>query len=288
MLKYYYYYTIGLLQNAKYFANISRIDEIIARCSRIVNTQINKNEKKCLTVKEIKLIAFDMDGTLTQHKTHIEKGNRELLDKLSENYKLLMVGAGQCRRIFEQMEHYPIDIIGNYGMQYCRYNAGKDDLDVIYDERMPCDRESVDKRITMLRQKFGYTDYVGDNVEYHISGCVTFPLLGTKAAIADKLSFDPDRKKRRAIYESVKECFSDYTVFVGGSSSFDFAPYPYNKYYALDKYCRDNGLSHENIVYVGDDYGLGGNDEAVYKSDIEFICVDDYRRLREALSGIMK
>ena len=28
-----------------------------------------------------------------------------------------------------------------------------------------------------------------------------------------------------------------------------------------------------------DDYGPGGNDEAVYHSDIPFLCVDDYRNL---------
>jgi len=64
---------------------------------------------------------------------------------------------------------------------------------------------------------------------------------------------------------------------VGGSSSFDMAPKPYNKYYALDLYCKENGLEHKNLVYVGDDYGLGGNDESVYQSDFPFICVDDYR-----------
>lgn len=94
------------------------------------------------------------------------------------------------------------------------------------DNVMPVDRESVEKRVTMLREKYGFTDFAGDNVEYHASGCVTFPLLGTKAELADKLAFDPDRKKRRAFYDDVKSVFDDYTVFVGGSSSFDMAPFP--------------------------------------------------------------
>ena len=198
-----------------------------------------------------------------------------------------MVGAGMCRRIFNQMDGYPIDIIGNYGMQYGVYNPETKDLDIVFDEQLPCDRESVDKRITMLREKYGFTEFAGDNVEYHSSGCVTFPILGTKANIEDKLAFDPDRKKRRAFYQDVKETFSDYTAFIGGSSSFDFAPFPYNKYYALDKYCKDNGLTHENVVSVGDDYGPGGNDESVYVSDFKFICVDDYTKLDEYLKDLL-
>ena len=70
-------------------------------------------------------------------------------------------------------------------------------------------------------------------------------------------------------------------MFIGGSSSFDFAPFPYNKYYALDKYCAEYGYSHDEVVYVGDDYGPGGNDEAVYLSDFTFVRVDDYTRFGE-------
>lgn len=228
-----------------------------------------------------RLIAFDLDGTLTQHKTPLAQPNLGVLDSLGEKYKLIMVGAGMCSRIFRQMNGYPIDIIGNYGMQFCTYNAETKALDKVFDMHAPCDRESVERRITALRERFGYTEYTGDNVEYHDSGCVTFPLLGTKADIAAKLAFDPDRSKRKPLYPAVRDAFPDYTVFIGGSSSFDFAPFPYNKYYALDKYCAEYGYSHDEVVYVGDDYGPGGNDEAVYLSDFTFVRVDDYTRFGE-------
>lgn len=226
---------------------------------------------------KIKVIAMDLDGTLTQHKQHMTDECRATLIALSKRYKLLMVGAGQVYRIFNQLEQFPIDIIGNYGLQYATYNPDTKDLDIVRDLSFPCDRESVEAKVTALREKHGFTQFAGDNVEYHPSGCLTFPVLGTKAVQADKLAFDPDRSKRRAFYSEVVEAFSDYSVFVGGSSSFDMAPKPYNKYHALDLYCKEHGLEHENVVFVGDDYGLGGNDESVYVSDFPFICVDDYR-----------
>lgn len=236
---------------------------------------------------KIKVIAMDLDGTLTQHKELLDNTNKEVLDKLSQKYKLLMVGAGQVKRIFNQLGKYPIDIIGNYGLQYGKYNAETNSMDIVRDEQFPIDRDSVEKRVSMLREKYGFTDFKGNNVEFHPSGCVTFPILGTKADQTDKLSFDPDRLKRRKIYDDVKEVFSDYTVFVGGSSSFDMAPYPYNKYYALDLYCKENNLLHENIVYIGDDYGLGGNDESVYKSDFLYLTIDDYRTFPEVTKCLL-
>ena len=236
----------------------------------------------------IKLVAFDLDGTLTQHKTPLSPENRAVLDQLRSRYRLVMVGAGQCRRIFNQLEQYPIDVIGNYGLQYAKYNPETKDIETVRDETLPCDRASVEQRITALRKKYGFTSYAGENVEFHPSGCVTFPILGTKAQQADKLAFDPDRSRRRAIYDDVCKTFPEYVVFVGGSSSFDMAPMPFNKYYALDLYCKEYGIQHNEAVFVGDDYGPGGNDESVYRSDFGFICVDDYTQFGECVKELLK
>lgn len=235
----------------------------------------------------IKLVAFDLDGTLTQHRTPLSEENKKILDRLSEKYKLVMVGAGKCDRIFNQMNGYPIDIIGNYGLQYAEYDKVTGNLSLVKDEVFPCDKESVAARVEMLREKYGFTEYRGDSVEYHSSGCVTFPILGTRAIQEEKLAFDPDRSRRRKIYDEVCETFSEYMVFVGGSSSFDMAPKPYNKYYALDLYCKEKGYSHDEVVFVGDDYGLGGNDESVYLSDFGYLKIDNYLDLEKVVADLL-
>lgn len=241
-----------------------------------------------MDTSKIKVIAMDLDGTLTQHKQPMMPLTKETLVKLGERYKLLMVGAGQVQRIFNQMEHFPIDIIGNYGLQYATYNSETKEMDVQRDEKLTLgNREAIESKVTALREKHGFTTFAGDNVEYHPSGCLTFPILGTKAVQADKLAFDPDRSKRRRIYAEVCEAFDDYCVFVGGSSSFDMAPKPYNKYYALDLYCKEHGLAHENVLFIGDDYGMGGNDESVYLSDIPFLCIDDYTTFPEKVQFLL-
>lgn len=230
-----------------------------------------------MNIERIKIVAMDLDGTLTQHKQQLSDEHREVLCTLAKKYKLLMVGAGQVMRIFNQLGKFPIDIIGNYGLQYGKFNADSADIDIISDLSFHVDKEEIERKASFLREKYGYTEYAGNSIEYHPSGCVTFAILGTAAKQNDKLAFDPERIKRRKIYAEVCETFSDYNVFVGGSSSFDMAPKPYNKYYALNLYCKENGISHDEVVYIGDDYGLGGNDESVYVSDFNYLCIDDYR-----------
>ena len=198
-----------------------------------------------------------------------------------------MVGAGQVMRIFNQLEKFPIDIIGNYGMQYGKYNSETGEIDIVKDIVADCDKQLVAEKINSLRNKYGFLEYAGESVEYHPSGCVTFPIIGTKAKQEDKLAFDPDRVRRRKIYDHVVNTFSDYCVFVGGSSSFDMAPKPYNKYYALDLYCKENSLSHDEVVYIGDDYGLGGNDESVYKSDFNYITIDNYLDFPKVIEALL-
>lgn len=225
------------------------------------------------------LVAMDLDGTLTQHKSKPDIECLDVLNELLTRNKLLIIGAGGCERIFKQLGGFSCDIVGFYGMQYAEPDG--EGLSIIQSMAVPINRSVVIRRIVQLRAEFGYTDYSGETVEFHDSGLFTFPLLGTTANLNHKLSFDPDRSKRRAIYSRVTEVFHEFNVFIGGSSSFDIAPKPYSKSYALGQYIEKKGINRKQVVYFGDDYGLGGNDEDVYKSDIRFICIDNYRDFPE-------
>ena len=142
----------------------------------------------------------------------------------------------------------------------------------------------MDKKCMELRKKYGYTSYKGDPLEYHESGMVTFGLLGTKPDPADKLAFDPDKIKRRAMYPEVKEIFKDYSVFIGGTTSFDITPKQYNKYDAVMRYAAEKGYTKDQILFVGDDFADGGNDSQIRIYGMDYIRIDDYTRLPEKLS----
>ena len=232
-----------------------------------------------------KLLCFDLDGTLTQHRSKLEAENKALLDELQKKYKVIMVGAGGAERIYAQMNEYPIDIIANYGMQESKMIDGK--FTIVRQITTTPNKKYFLEIAEYLREKYGYTEYKGDSVEFHATGMVTFPLLGTKADVADKIAFDPDRKKRKVLYPEVLELFPDYTVYIGGSSSFDFTEKKYNKYDAILAYAKENGYEQEEILYIGDDFGDGGGDSHIRLFGMDYVEITDYRKLREKLAYLL-
>ena len=229
-----------------------------------------------------RLICMDLDGTLTQHRSPLGEKNKAVLDQLNKKYKLLMVGAGNVPRIYGQMNNYPIDILGNYGMQEGKIIDGE--MVIVRQDTLEVDREFFLEKTNYLREKYGYTEYKGEPVEFHASGMVTFPFLGTKADVADKLVFDPTREKRKVLYPEVLEIFKDFTVYIGGSSSFDFSAKKYNKYDAIVTYANEHGYALDEILYVGDDFGDGGGDSHVRLGGLDYINITDYEKFGEAMA----
>ena len=151
------------------------------------------------------------------------------------------------------------------------------------DEKVLKNGECAVFELRALYQRYGYTQYKGESVEFHGTGMVTFPLLGTKADLADKIVFDPTREKRRVLYPEVLELFPQYTVYIGGSSSFDFAEKQYNKYDAIMAYAKENLYTKEEILYIGDDFEDGGGDSHIRLGGMDYVEITDYKELKSKL-----
>ncbi|MFT0531229.1 HAD hydrolase family protein [Castellaniella hirudinis] len=225
--------------------------------------------------KKYRLVALDLDGTLTQHRSPLEPHCRQILESLQQKFKLVMVCAGGCERVRRQLGGLEIDILGYYGIQASVAADGFQIKPAGFVR--PPDKDGILNCVAGLRKRFGFLDYAGESAEFHDSGVVTFPLLGQRAALDQKLIFDPDRAVRRKIYADVVAAFPDYNVFIGGSSSFDLVPKPYDKYHALEGYLSRVEVSPDEVIYFGDDFGFGGNDSPIGSSDLDCVVVDDYR-----------
>ncbi|MBO7721324.1 MAG: hypothetical protein J6T01_02855 [Kiritimatiellae bacterium] len=233
-----------------------------------------------------RLVALDLDATLCQHRSPVPWRNLKALEKLGEEYECVMIGAGNAPRIYRQMGEYPIDIVGNYGMQVS--TVTNDTLKIVKAVTNPVDRAFFRRETDRLRAKYGYTQYEGEPLEFHDSGMVTFGLLGTKPSPELKIAFDPDKKKRRAMYAEVCDAFKDYSVYIGGSTSFDFAGRRYNKFDATLAWAKERGYTLDDIVFIGDDFADGGGDSHVRIKGMDRIVINNYRDFATAVGVLLK
>ena len=281
--------TLWMVQDAAAYAKAKALgaDAVTSDYPILLRQRIRGQRKK--------LIAMDLDATLCQHRSAIPPENMAALRKLQERYRCIMVGAGNAPRIFRQMGNHPIEIVGNYGMQEAEGLNGE--LRIVRAVTNAVDKAFFLEKTDYLRRKYGYTEYAGDPVEFHPSGMVTFALLGTKAISADKVKFDPDRAKRRAMYREVCDIFKDYSVYIGGSTSFDFAGKSYNKYDATLDWAKRHGYTLDDIVFIGDDFADGGGDSHVRTKDkpklggyprMDYIVINDYRKFAKAVEVLLK
>ena len=227
-------------------------------------------------IKAKKLLCFDLDATLTEHRMPLEPAARELMEKLCEKYDVVMMAAGNCPRVYKQMGNFPVPIVGNYGMQESAIVDGE--FRIIREDTAPADTAFFLKWCQYFREKYGYTSYSGDPVEFHASGMVTFGLMGTAPDKYEKLKFDPDKAKRRAMYPEVLKVFKNYAVYIGGSTSFDFTPAQYNKFDAALRYAHEHGYCLDDCLFVGDDIDDGGGDSHIRLYGMDYIRIWDYSK----------
>ena len=242
--------------------------------------------KRAIDGRRKKVVAMDLDATLCQHRSPIPAENLAALKELESKYKCVMIGAGNAPRIYRQMGNHPIDIVGNYGMQTAEASDGN--FCIVKAVTNSVDRKFFRENTDALRKKYGYTKYDGEPLEFHDSGMVTFGLLGTKPSSEHKIAFDPDRKKRRAMYPEVCKIFKDFSVYIGGSTSFDFAGKEYNKYDATLAWARDHGYNLDDVVFIGDDFADGGGDSHVRIKGMDHIVITDYKKFASAVGVLLK
>ena len=55
----------------------------------------------------------------------------------------------------------------------------------------------------------------------------------------------------------------------------------------LSLYCKEKGYTPDEVVFIGDDYGLGGNDESVYRSEFNFLTIDNYEDFPKVVAELL-
>lgn len=228
----------------------------------------------------LKLIFFDLDGTLTESKQVLTKEMAGLVCKLLEETKVAIISGGALPQFIKQViEQLPAStslenlyLLPTSGASL--YEWRDNDWKKVYEERIPeSDAKKIERAIEEGAKESGVVDMnvktAGPRTEYR-GGEITFSALGQNALFTDKKAWDPDRLKRRALQSAIERHLPrGYVARMGGATSIDINKDGVDKSYGVHQLCERLGISESTSLYVGDELIPHGNDEAVFKTQIQ-------------------
>ena len=102
---------------------------------------------------------------------------------------------------------------------------------------------------------------------------MTFAAYGSQAPLALKSAWDPDRKKRLKMIAVLTRHLPDLEIRTGGTSSIDVTRKGIDKAYGIMQMERHLNIPRREMVFIGDDLGIGGNDHPVIATGVEVVQV---------------
>jgi len=248
--------------------------------------------------RDKKIIAFDLDNTLSASKTPIAKEMSVLLAKLLEKYDICIISGGAIEQfmmqVIDRLNVVPemmsrIHLMPASGTKYYVYDISKNEWVAKYSNPLTEDQK---KRTTQAlkdsAKELGYwvESSYGDIIEDRDSQ-ITYSALGQHAPLDEKLKWDPTGEKKQKMRDNTASKIPDLEVRMGGSTSIDVTAVGVNKAYAIRQLMNATNTGLDEILFIGDELKEGGNDYSVKEMGCDTIAIDDWRDTTRVIEQIV-
>lgn len=246
---------------------------------------------------EKKLIAFDVDGTLSQSRSPIDAEMAEIFKKLLDIKQVAIITGGA----FADIKRQVLNIIGvneerNKNLTLLPTNGGG--LWVFDGEWKELSShklspEEKEKIIKALKEEDQKNPELRDNKSYgreiqDRDSEITYAALGEHAPLELKDAWDPDFKKRISLQGKLMEKLPEFEVKIGGKTSIDITAKGMDKSYGINKLMNHFNYSKEDVLFFGDAVYENGNDYPVFLLGIDTVKVVSPEETKERLIRLLK
>jgi phosphomannomutase len=257
-------------------------------------------------VVKLKVVVFDLDGTLAPSKSPLPERMGVLLSKLLDKFEVGVISGGKFAQFEKQLinglkaspiELKKLHILPTCGTRYYRYNADTKDWELQYAEDIPVnDKQRIIDALNKGFDDLGYrSDKVyGETIEDRGSQ-ITFSVLGQD--IVDELghkgveikeAWDPDNTKKHELRDYIAKLIPDYEVRVGGVTSIDVTKLGIDKAYGIQKLLDMLALDKGNMLFIGDRLQEGGNDYPVKAMGVECKAIKTWEDTAKEIENILE
>lgn len=223
-----------------------------------------------------KLAAFDLDGTLTVSKSPMTPAMGAVFGRLLAHMPAAVMSGAALHQFEKQFLPYlPAD--ANLKNLYlfptnaaqCYTNLGS--WEPTYAEELSEEEKSkILNALETARRETGFEDPPqtwGPQVEDR-SAQITFSALGQEAPPEVKRVWDPTLEKRLPLYRALCAALPEFSVGLNAATSIDITKAGITKAYGIRRLSEISGIPIQEMLYVGDALGEGGNDAVVKETGV--------------------
>jgi HAD superfamily hydrolase (TIGR01484 family) len=240
-----------------------------------------------------KLIVYDLDGTLAESKSSLDKEMSALLHNLLGIVKVAVISGGDWPQFEKQLLHdlphderlVNLSLLPTCGTKFFQYSG---DWKKIYSEDFTADEK--EKILSSLKNALGEAGFKVEKVWGEViedrGSQITFSALGQQAPLEEKNKWDPDYTKRKKIKAILDTLIPGFSVRMGGATSIDVTKPGIDKAYGIRKLRDILGISLKEMIFIGDALFIGGNDYPAEESGVVSIPVlspNETKRVTEAI-----
>lgn len=246
-----------------------------------------------------KVIAFDLDDTLSISKSPMDQRMAGLLVKLLDKYQVCVISGGKIEQFYLQVVDQldvsaekltGLHLMPTCGTRYYRFDTDKGDWQLQYANDLSDEQKQV--IITVLEEEakslgIWCDDPAGEIIEDRHSQ-ITHSALGQQASAEDKYRWAEENKQLRLEYrDKVAARLPDLEVRLGGTTSTDITLKGIDKAYGMEKLIEVLGIEKSDILFIGDKLQEGGNDYPVKAMGIDSIEVRHWEDTAYVIEGLL-
>jgi HAD superfamily hydrolase (TIGR01484 family) len=232
----------------------------------------------------IKLLGFDLDGTLAESKSPIPPEIAKMLTDLLTRYKIAIISGGKFEQLKTQVADriqspfiHRLQLMPTCGTRFYKFDNTLGEWVLTYHNDLP--DYTVDK-ITQVIADVAFSMGItptelktwGPQIENRGSQ-VTFSALGQNAPVEAKREWDVDGSIKAKMRDLISyKLPTTLSVRVGGATSIDITLAGMDKRYGMTQLMDFTGIHLTEILYFGDKLQPGGNDYPILDMGVE--CVE--------------
>ena len=245
----------------------------------------------------LRVVAFDLDDTLTVSKSRIDQHMAGLLSDLLARLDVCIITGGKFEQIQAQVLqdlHAPagrlahLHIMPTCGTRYYIWRNGA------WHRRYAEDLTEDEKRRIVNVLEEGAKDHGfweqnpwGEIIEDRGSQ-ITYSALGQRAPAGAKREWDRDGSKKRKLRDYAAEQLPDLDVHIGGTTSVDITRKGIDKAYGIKRLIEQLNISLDQLLFIGDRLREGGNDYPVRALGVRWVEVTRWQDTARYVQDLLR